>query len=118
LRFEIAWRALELAAILGREAEVADLVVQQYLDREPPPFGGDDHSVTVHLPGVCILASKAVSARCFSRLDDLLRKFPGALLDTRHFVEGAKRYAKGDWAGAAKKWRVLVVPPHAGLTRS
>src|SRR5262249_17506553 len=36
LRFRIAWRAVELAAILGKAPEVASLVVERYLDREPP----------------------------------------------------------------------------------
>ena len=36
LRFEVAWRALEVAAILGRTSALADDLVGRFLDPDPP----------------------------------------------------------------------------------
>ncbi|XXY03593.1 serine/threonine-protein kinase [Sorangium sp. So ce185] len=111
-RFEIAWRALELATLLGHAAEQADRIVEHFLDPEPPPLDGVDLGVPIRLSAVCARASELVSRRCFARFHALRRHFAGSLLpESDKFVEGAERYARGDWRRAAAAWRPLLRQP-------
>ncbi|MDI1476723.1 protein kinase [Polyangium sp. y55x31] len=111
-RFEIAWRALQIALVLGRAQELADLVVQRFLDPEPPPLDGAYVDVPLRLPAVCAHASPAVSRRCFTRIRELRPRLSySALPDADAFTDGAERYAKGDFAGAARAFRPLLRTP-------
>ncbi|WP_437528989.1 serine/threonine-protein kinase [Sorangium sp. So ce726] len=108
-RFEIAWRALQIALVLGRAHEIADLVVERFLDPEPPRLDGAHLEVPLRLPAVCGHASRAVTRRCFERLRELWQRLSfSALPDAGAFTEGAERYAKGDFAGAAQRFRPLL----------
>jgi serine/threonine protein kinase len=108
-RFEIAWYALQIALILGRTQEIADLVVERFLDPEPPPLDGAHIDVALRLPAVCAHASPAVSHRCFVRFRDLRQRLSYSLLpDTDAFIAGAERYANRDFAGAARAFRPLL----------
>ncbi|WP_437590931.1 serine/threonine protein kinase [Sorangium sp. So ce1000] len=108
-RFEVAWRALELAGILGRAAEVADLLVQRFLDPEPPPLDGSALAVPMRLPAVCALASPTVADRCFARFRALRGRLSGGITRaTDDFMAGAERYVKGDFRGATRAWRPLL----------
>jgi hypothetical protein len=108
-RFEIAWRALQIALVLGRAHEVADLVVERFLDPEPPPLDGAHLEVPLRLPAICAHASPAVSRRCFKRLRELWQRLSySALPDAGAFTEGAERYADRDFAGAAQRFRPLL----------
>src|SRR6185503_13702785 len=73
-RFEIAWYALQIALILGRAQVIADLVVERFLDPEPPPLDGAPIDVPLRLPAVCAYASPAVSRRCFTRFRELRQR--------------------------------------------
>ncbi|WP_437800770.1 serine/threonine-protein kinase [Sorangium sp. So ce693] len=111
-RLQIAWRALELALVLGREREIADLIVARFLDPEPPLLEGTHISVPLRMGAVCARASRAVSRRCFERLRKLRVRFPeGELPNTESFITGAERYASGDQRGAALAWRPLLQEP-------
>ncbi|WP_437986915.1 protein kinase domain-containing protein [Sorangium sp. So ce117] len=111
-RFEIAWRALQIALVLGRAQELADLVVERFLDPEPPPLDGAHLDVPLRLPAVCAHASPAVSRRCFTRFRELRQRLSySALPDADAFTDGAERYAKGDFAGAARAFRPLLRTP-------
>ncbi|WP_437560867.1 serine/threonine-protein kinase [Sorangium sp. So ce542] len=112
LRLQIAWRALELALVLGREREVADLIVAHFLDPEPLPVDGTHISVPLRIAAICVRASRAVSPRCFERLRALRAAFPaGDLRSTETFIAGAERHARGDHVGAALAWRPLLKNP-------
>ncbi|WP_437299008.1 serine/threonine-protein kinase [Sorangium sp. So ce426] len=111
-RLQIAWRALELALVLGREREIADLIVSRFLDPEPPLLEGTHISVPLRMGAVCARASRAVSRRCFERLRELRVRFPeGELPNTESFITGAERHASGDRRGAALAWRPLLQEP-------
>jgi serine/threonine protein kinase len=111
-RFEIAWYALQLALILGRAQEIADLVVERFLDPEPPLLDGAPIEVPLRLPAVCAHASPAVSRRCFTRFRELRQRLSYSLLpDADTFIAGAERYAKGDFDGAARAFRPLLRTP-------
>ncbi|WP_437289140.1 protein kinase domain-containing protein [Sorangium sp. So ce406] len=111
-RLEIAWRALQLALVLGRAQELADLIVERFLDPEPPPLDGAYLDVPLRLPAICAHASPAVSRRCFTRIRELRGRLSySALPDADAFTEGAERYAKGDFAGAARAFRPLLRTP-------
>ncbi|WP_438042766.1 protein kinase domain-containing protein [Sorangium sp. So ce128] len=111
-RLQIAWRALELALVLGRERAMADLIVARFLDPEPPLLEGTHISVPLRMGAVCARASRAVSRRCFERLRKLRGRFPeGELPNTESFITGAERYASGDPRGAALAWRPLLQEP-------
>jgi serine/threonine protein kinase len=112
-RLELAWRALEIAELLGRAREEADLLVARFVDPEPPPLDGIYVSVPMRLVAMCALASPDVSRRCFTRFRALQGRglFTSNVPGTETFVEGAERYARGDWPGAAKAWRPLLRSP-------
>ncbi|WP_437896383.1 serine/threonine-protein kinase [Sorangium sp. So ce124] len=111
-RLEIAWRALQIALVLGRAPETADLLVERFLDPEPPPLDGAYLDVPLRLPAICAHASPAVSPRCFARFRELRQRLSySALPDADAFTEGAERYAKGDPAGAARAFRPLLRTP-------
>ncbi|WP_437944087.1 serine/threonine-protein kinase [Sorangium sp. So ce281] len=111
-RLQIAWRALELALVLGREREIADLIAARFLDPEPPLLEGTHISVPLRMGAVCARASRAVSRRCFERLRKLRVRFPeGELPNTESFITGAERHASGDRRGAALAWRPLLQEP-------
>jgi eukaryotic-like serine/threonine-protein kinase len=111
-RLEIAWRAIEVAGILGRATEMADLVVQRFIDPEPPPLDGASLSVPMRIPAICARASDPVARRCFSRFRAFQARLSGGILPaTNAFVDGAERYRQGDWQGAAKAWRPLLRQP-------
>jgi hypothetical protein len=111
-RLEIAWRALEIAVVVGRARELADLIVQRLVDPEPPLLDGSYFSVPARLPAICARASPRVARRCFARFRALRGSLSGGILrDTDAFTDGAERYARGDWRGAARAWRPLLQRP-------
>ncbi len=111
-RIEIAWRALEIALILDRAPALADLVVERFLDPDPPPLDGVYLSVPMRLAAICALATRPTSRRCFARLRALRDRLSGGILpSTQAFTEGAERYAQGNLAGAAAAWRPLMREP-------
>lgn len=106
-RFEIAWRALELAALLGRARPVADELVTRFLAPEPPLLDGHFASVPMRVPAIC--AHSSAPARCFARFRALRAALPGAITeDTEAFLQGAQLYARRDLAGAARAWQPLL----------
>ena len=110
-RFESAWHALELAVLLGRGREIADLLVERFLDPEPFQLDGSVASVPVRFIAICARASAAASARCFERFRSLRQQFSGITQETNDFLTGAELYVKKDLAGAAKAWRPLLGGP-------
>ncbi|WP_437928180.1 serine/threonine-protein kinase [Sorangium sp. So ce291] len=111
-RFEIAWHALQIALVLGRAREVADAIVERFLDPDPPPLDVVHLDVPLRLPAVCAHASPAVSRRCFTRFRALRQPLSySALPDADAFTAGAERYAAGDLAGAARAFRPLLRTP-------
>ncbi|MFT3772397.1 MAG: serine/threonine-protein kinase [Minicystis sp.] len=112
LRLEIAWRALQIAMILGRGAEIADAAVERFLDPEPSPIDGASVDAPLRIPAICARASAPSAKRCFARFRALRTRLSlGALPDTDAFTDGAERYAAGDHTGAAKAWRPLLRDP-------
>jgi hypothetical protein len=108
-RFEAGWHALELASLLGRTTEIADLLVQRFLDPEPPPLDASAFLVPRRVPAVCAVASAAVSARCFERLRELRGRLSGGITpETDAFARGAELYARHDLVAAANAWRPLL----------
>jgi hypothetical protein len=111
-RLEVAWRALQVGLVLGRGAQIADLAVERFLDPEPPPLDAAHMVVPLRLPAICAYASAGVSARCFTRFRALRARLPGGIQrDTDTFTDGAERYARGDFPGAARAFRPLLREP-------
>jgi hypothetical protein len=113
-RLDIAWRALEIAEILGgaATAELADLIVERFLDPEPPPLDFAHFDVPLRIPAICARASAKVAGRCFARFRALRGRISGGILpETDAFADGAERYARGDFHGAARAWRPLLKAP-------
>lgn len=111
-RVQMAWRAVGIAFLLGRAAELADLFVAQFVDPNPAPLDGAYIDVPLLIPAICAYASKPVATRCFTKLRALRDKLSGGMLrDSERFVEGAERYALGDVRGAAQAWRALLRDP-------
>ncbi|HEU4403775.1 MAG TPA: serine/threonine-protein kinase [Polyangiaceae bacterium] len=116
-RLEIAWHALELAAILGRSAEVADRVASEFIDPEPPPLDLAHPDVSKRLPAMCARTSAAVSGRCFDRFREIRQRLSGGVLPgAEAFVAGAEKSARRDLRGAAKAFRPLLREPAPFVT--
>jgi len=110
-RFEIAWRALEIGDVLGRAGEIADLIVERFLDPDPSPLD-DNVTVPLRIPAICMRASQRVSQRCFTRFRALYSHLSGGILPlTDVATQGAERYARGDLLAAAKVWKPLLRDP-------
>src|SRR6185436_14339508 len=63
-------------------------------------------------PAVCARASPAVSRRCFARFRELRQRLSYSLLpDADALIAGAERYAKRDFEGAARAFRLLLRTP-------
>jgi hypothetical protein len=106
-RFNIAWRALELAVLLGRGHEIADLLVERFLVPDPPVLDSNFAQVPMRIPAICVRSS--APDRCFQRFRELRPQLPGAITqDTDDFLTGAERYVKRDLDGAARAWRPLL----------
>ncbi|HEX7841262.1 MAG TPA: hypothetical protein VF469_27480, partial [Kofleriaceae bacterium] len=106
-RFEIAWHALELAVLLGRAHEIADGMVARFVEPEQPVLESNFTAVPVRVAAICALSS--APDRCFQRFRALTPRLPGAVTaESEAFLAGAERYAKRDYAGAARAWRPLL----------
>jgi hypothetical protein len=113
-RFEIAWRGLEIAALLAgaAEDELADHIIATFLDPEPPPLDSGPIDVPQRIPALCARAAAPAARRCFTRLRALRGRYADSILPgTDRFTDGAERYALGDLGGAARAWRSLLVDP-------
>ena len=106
-RFEIAWCALELAVLLGRGRELADWMVERFVDQDPPRLEPNFPAAPMRFAAICALAS--APERCFARMHAGLPRLPGAVTaETAAFARGAECYAQRDYAGAAQAWRPLL----------
>ena len=106
-RFEIAWHAFELAVLLGRPREIADLLVERFLAPDPAPLDSNSPLAPVRLPAICVRSS--APDRCFALLRARRRQLSGgSTQDTDAFMRGAERYVKGNLSEAAKHWRPLL----------
>jgi len=106
-RFDAGWRALELAVLLGRGAEVADALVERFIAPDPAPLDANEDSVPKRIAAICTLASRPEP--CFARFHALRPNLTGAVTaGTDALVAGAERYVKHDYAGAARTWRQLL----------
>jgi hypothetical protein len=113
-RFDIALRALEISDVLGGSApaEMAELIIERFIDPEPSPLPGGHFDVPLAIPAICSRAPAKVAARCFARFRILRDRLTGGILPTTtDFVSGAEHYARGDLAGAARAWRPLLKEP-------
>jgi eukaryotic-like serine/threonine-protein kinase len=106
-RFELGWRALEIAVLLGHPREIADALVARFLAPEPTVLDGNFALVPMRVPAICVFAS--TPGRCFARFRALRPQLAGAITkDTDDFLIGAERYVARDLAGAARAWRPLL----------
>jgi len=103
-RFEAGWRALAVAGVLGHARELADTMVERFVDPEPTALDRGMRDPD-RLVAVCALASPAVAARCFPRLRALRGQLSTWLPPADERMRGAERYAAHDFAGAAAAWR-------------
>ncbi|APR86550.1 Putative serine/threonine-protein kinase pknH [Minicystis rosea] len=111
-RLEIAWRAVEIAHVLGHAAEVADFAVERFLDPDPPPLDGANITGPMRIPAICARASAPVARRCFARFRSLRERLAGGIIpETAAFAEGAERWVLGDFPGAARAFRPLLRNP-------
>jgi hypothetical protein len=102
-RLELAWRAVEIANLLGRASEIADLAIQELVVPDPPVLDWEASLDTQrYVIAICAYASPAAAQRCFSRLDALTPSSRSS------FAAGARLFAAGDRRGAAKEWQPLV----------
>jgi tRNA A-37 threonylcarbamoyl transferase component Bud32 len=95
-RLDLAWRAVELANLLGRAAEVADEAATTLTAQ----LDWASLDTAREIAAICAYASLAVAARCFA---DLRAHGPASELTV-----GAERFAAGDLRAAGEAWQPLV----------
>ena len=103
----LAADVVALGTFLGRNV---DAPIEDYLNRfvlaDPPAI---THGVTTLFATIatCTQTSMAINNKCLDRLAQLYAKgwFGGAVLNSAEAIEGARRYVRGDFVGAAKAWR-------------
>jgi eukaryotic-like serine/threonine-protein kinase len=106
-RFEIAWRAFELAVLLGHGREAADWLIERFLDPEPSLLDSHFASVPMRIPAICVYAS--TPDRCFARFRALRHKLHGMITQAMdEFLAGAEHYVKQRFREAARAWRPLL----------
>jgi hypothetical protein len=108
-RFEGAWLAFELAELLGRGRDVADVLVKRFIEPEPPLLDVTAQVVPIRVIAICTRASPATATRCFERFRSLRKLFLAITPETDEFLVGAERYVKRDYPGAARAWQPLLV---------
>jgi tetratricopeptide (TPR) repeat protein len=102
-RLELAWRAVEIANVLGREREIADLAIRELVEPDPPVLDWEASLDTRRYAiAICAYASPAAAGRCFARLTTLMPS------SRSPFAAGARLFAAGDHRGAAREWQPLV----------
>ncbi|HZJ66461.1 MAG TPA: bifunctional serine/threonine protein kinase/MFS transporter [Kofleriaceae bacterium] len=101
-RLENAWRAVEIANVLGRASEIADLAVPLFVDPDPTVLDWRSLDTARFITAICAYASPPVAKRCFSRLDALQSPLTPA------YAAGARLFAAGDLRDAARAWQPLV----------
>jgi tRNA A-37 threonylcarbamoyl transferase component Bud32 len=100
-RLDLAWRAVELANLLGRAAEVADEAVAVFVAPAAPVLDWASLDTAREIAAICAYASPAVAERCFAAL-----RAHGPVAS--EFTVGAARFAAGDLRAAAEAWQPLV----------
>jgi hypothetical protein len=109
-RIEVAQRTVEVAAILGRSQSLVTDQVKLVVEKGHLDLLG--YTSMLKLVVLCAQVDKALAARCF----EVVRQagpngaVPFADLLTAP-LDGAERYARGDYAGAARAWRPLLKAP-------
>ncbi len=112
-RFQLAWHALEIAAIIGRGSELAEQLVQQFLEPEPAVLDSSDIQVPARIAAVCTAAPAEVARQCFARLAALRGQVAGKITpETDRLLRGAERFAAHDLPHAADAWRPLLDQGH------
>jgi eukaryotic-like serine/threonine-protein kinase len=104
--FHAASGAVEAALILGRPLDFAMPLVDKYLG-DVPGFAASDVAGAL---AVCTFGPSVMGARCLGRLRAVFAEGrfanPAAGLDSA--LQGAERYTRGDYRGAADAWRPLM----------
>jgi tRNA A-37 threonylcarbamoyl transferase component Bud32 len=101
-RLEIAWHAVEVANVLGRASELAELAITEFVEPDPPILDWAPLETSGYITAICAYASPQVAQRCFARLTELKPPLSAP------FIDGARRFAAGDLRAAAEAWRPLV----------
>jgi hypothetical protein len=106
-RIDVAQRTVEIADILGVSQSLA--ADQVKLALEPGRVEALGAIALLKLVAMCAEIDKDLAARCFERVRQAGPNggFPNAERLAAP-LEGAERYARGDYPGAAKAWRPLL----------
>jgi hypothetical protein len=101
-RLELAWRAVEIANVLGTARELADLAIRVLVDPVPALLTLASLDDVRYVTAICAYASPPDAERCFSWLSPNKSRLNPA------FVDGASYFANGDLRRAARAWRPLI----------
>jgi serine/threonine protein kinase len=103
-------RALAVAAILGRAAEVADAFAERFVLGPVPRLQAGDFAV-LGVSWACARATRTVAARCFHRLRERVRQGwfrEGLVSHSLALLDAGEAWAKGDLGAAARVLRPVV----------
>jgi hypothetical protein len=98
----VAGTVTPIYVVLGRPLDYAEPLVAALIDRSPPLLPGVAATISSIL--MCSFAPPKVAARCFARV----RAYGVSAGGLEVVLDGAERFAQGDFAGAAKAWRPAI----------
>jgi hypothetical protein len=100
-RLRIAWRAVELALIVGDGQAVADRAATELVLDRDAALTWRAADTPRYVIAICAYASPAIAEKCFARLAT-------AVTDSA-FAQGGRRFAQGDLEGAAMHWKPMTL---------
>ena len=86
-------------------------LAERFVLADPLQAYAHGHFALLFAADACAEASHPIALRCFEKLRALARDgwfLEGRIATTDARLDGAERYARGDFAGAAAAWRTLV----------
>jgi serine/threonine protein kinase len=108
----LAFALLDTADVLGRSRAIADEWIDHFIPPEGPRITSPaPPRLPLSLAGMCRRASRDRAERCFAAFDGLVKSGAfvwGTTPGTDAYVEGARRFARGDVRGAAEAWRPMT----------
>jgi len=102
---------MQLATLLGRDAEAADPLAQRFVLAEPHRLMVDQPHYEIPAIAVCMRASEALATPCLARLRALREAQAaraGRAATAEALLTGAEAYVSGDREAAVRAWRPLV----------
>jgi hypothetical protein len=97
----------KISLITNQPAPAIDVVVNRLVSDQG--IGVNDLVLTYNMLVACLVTSKDVAKKCYERLPKL---WIGPIAWQEGLLEGAQKFADGDYEGASRAWRPMLARPN------